>query len=43
MGCKQGKAKKKPKAGMHKCRRCGAVAKKSKTLCKPKKIKDGSA
>ena len=39
MACKRDKSKSKPKAGKYQCNRCGAVAKKDKDLCKPKKIK----
>ncbi len=40
MGCLKGKNKSKPKPGRYRCKKCDAVAKKKKHLCKPKKIKD---
>jgi hypothetical protein len=40
MGCLKGKNKNKPKPGRFRCKKCGAVAKKKKHLCKPRKIKD---
>lgn len=39
MGCKRNKPKEKPASGKYECKRCGAVAKKEKDVCKPKKIK----
>lgn len=39
MGCLKGKDKNKPKPGRYKCKKCDAVAKKKKDLCKPKKLK----
>ena len=42
MACKAGKSKHKAKPGRYQCGRCGAVAKKGKSLCAPQKIKKGS-
>jgi hypothetical protein len=39
MSCLKGKSKAKEKPGRYRCRKCGAVAKKKKSMCKPKKIK----
>lgn len=38
MGCQKGKHKAKAKPGRYRCKKCGAVAKKKRPLCKPKKI-----
>lgn len=38
MGCKKDKPRKAPKPGKFQCRKCGAVAKKKKKICKPEKI-----
>jgi hypothetical protein len=40
MGCLKGKKKAKKKPGNYVCKKCGAVDKKKKHICKPKKIKD---
>lgn len=40
MGCLKGKKKAKARPGNHTCRKCGAVDKKKKKICEPKKIKD---
>lgn len=39
MGCKKKKASKKPKPGRFQCEDCGAVGKKKKDVCEPKKVK----
>jgi hypothetical protein len=39
MSCQFGKPNRKPKAGDFQCKECGAVAKKKKKLCSPKKVK----
>jgi hypothetical protein len=40
MSCdKQKKTDSKPKAGRYECKNCGAVVKKKKRVCDPKKIK----
>ena len=39
MGCRKGKKKKKPSPGRYQCKRCGAVSKKKKGVCKGRKIK----
>jgi len=39
MGCLKGKSEAKRKPGRYTCDKCGAVTKKKKHLCKPKKIK----
>jgi hypothetical protein len=39
MGCQKGKSTAKPKKGCYRCKKCGAVAKKQKHLCKPGEIK----
>jgi hypothetical protein len=39
MSCLKGKNKHKPKPGRYRCKKCDAVSKKKKHLCKPKKIK----
>jgi hypothetical protein len=39
MGCLKGKKKAKKKPGNFICKKCGAVDKKKKHICKPKKIK----
>ena len=39
MGCLKGKKKAKEKPGNYTCTRCGAVSKKKRDICKPKKIK----
>ena len=38
--CLNGKSKSKPKAGRFRCKKCGAVTRKKKNICKPRKIKD---
>jgi len=38
--CLKGKSENKPKAGRFQCKKCGAVTKKKKNICKPEKIKD---
>jgi hypothetical protein len=40
MGCLKGKKKAKKKPGNYVCKKCGAVDKKKKHICKPNKIKD---
>jgi len=40
MSCLHGKSKAKHKPGHVECKKCGAVAKKKKDVCKPKAIKD---
>lgn len=40
MGCLKDEPRRKPKSGWFRCSDCGAVAKKKKNLCEPKKIKD---
>jgi hypothetical protein len=40
MGCLKGQKKAKSKPGNFRCKKCGAIHKKKKKLCKPKKIKD---
>lgn len=40
MGCLKGVSKAKPKPGRFRCKSCGAVAKKKKDLCAPRKIKE---
>ncbi len=39
MSCLKGKSEAKRKPGRYACAKCGAVTKKKKHLCKPKKIK----
>jgi len=39
-GCLKGESEAKPKPGRYQCRNCGAVTKKKRNVCKPKKIKD---
>jgi len=39
MGCSRGKRKAKNKPGNYRCRKCGAVCRKKKRLCKPVKIR----
>ena len=39
MSCLKGKSTHKRKPGNFECKKCGAVAKKKDTVCKPKKIK----
>lgn len=39
MGCRKGESDVKPKAGRFRCADCGAVVKKKKDACDPKKIK----
>ena len=38
--CIKDKPRKKRKPGRFECSKCGAVSKKKKKLCKPKKIRD---
>ena len=38
--CLKGKSKFKSKSGNYECKKCGAVSKKKKDVCKPKKIKE---
>jgi hypothetical protein len=40
MSCLKGKKKAKNKPGNFRCKKCGAIDKKKKKLCKPKKIKE---
>ena len=40
MGCLKGKSESKAKPGRFRCNKCGAVSKKKKHVCSPKKIKD---
>lgn len=40
--CLSGESEDKPKPGRFQCKDCGAVSKKKKHVCKPKKIKDSS-
>jgi len=40
MTCLKGKSENKPKPDRYQCGRCGAVSKKKKAVCRPKKIKD---
>ncbi len=40
MGCLKGKDSAKKKPGRFECKVCGAVAKKKKKVCKPKKLKE---
>jgi hypothetical protein len=40
MSCQRDKPRRKAKPGYFRCKDCGAVAKKKKILCSPKKIKD---
>jgi hypothetical protein len=37
--CLSGKKEAKAKPGRYKCKNCGAVSKKKKRICEPKKIK----
>ena len=37
--CLKGKSEDKSEKGNYKCKKCGAVSRKKKHLCKPKKIK----
>jgi len=37
--CLNGKSEDTPKKGNYRCKKCDAVSKKKKHLCKPKKIK----
>ena len=39
MSCRKGKSKAKPKKGRFECTDCGAVVKKKKDICEPKKLK----
>ncbi len=39
MSCKKGESTSKPKKGRYRCKDCGAVVKKKKEACDPKKIK----
>jgi hypothetical protein len=39
MSCLKGESKVKPKPGRYRCTDCGAVAKKKKDVCDPKKVK----
>jgi hypothetical protein len=39
MSCKKGKSSAPAEPGNYKCKKCGAVVKKKKKICKPKKIK----
>ncbi len=39
--CLKGKKEAKAKPGNFRCKKCGAVSKKKKRLCDPKKIKKG--
>jgi hypothetical protein len=39
MSCKNGESSAKPKSGRFRCKDCGAVVKKKKQVCEPKKIK----
>lgn len=43
MGCRQGESEHKRKPGRFECDNCGAVSKKKKHLCDPKKIKKKSS
>ena len=38
--CLEGKQEAKEKPGRYKCKKCGAVSKEKKNMCKPRKIKD---
>jgi len=38
--CRKGKHGKKGKPGRYQCKQCGAVSKKKRHVCQPKKIKD---
>ena len=40
MACLKGKSENEPKPGRFRCSKCGAVSKKKKHICKPKKIKE---
>jgi hypothetical protein len=40
MSCQRDKPIRKAKPGDFRCKDCGAVAKKKKKLCNPKKVKD---
>ncbi|MFC1597598.1 hypothetical protein ACFL5Q_06645 [Planctomycetota bacterium] len=40
MGCRRRDSEKKRKPGRFECENCGAVSKKKKHLCEPKKIKE---
>jgi hypothetical protein len=37
--CLEGKSEAKKKPGRYQCKQCGAVSKKKKRICEPKKIK----
>jgi len=39
MSCRKDKPKIKPKPGRYLCKDCGAVGKKKKEVCEPKKVK----
>ena len=39
MSCRKGKPKEKPKLGRYRCKDCGAVVKKKRDVCEPKKVK----
>jgi hypothetical protein len=39
MSCRKGKSKAKSKQGRYRCTDCGAVVKKKKDVCDPKKVK----
>jgi hypothetical protein len=39
MGCKKGNPVREARPGEFKCKECGVVAKKKKSLCEPKKVK----
>ena len=38
--CLEGKQEAKEKPGRYKCKKCGAVSKEKKNMCKPQKIKE---
>ena len=40
MSCLKGKSENKSKPGRFECRKCGAVSKNKKRVCKPRKIKE---
>jgi len=42
MSCRKDKPKVKPKPGRYRCEDCGAVGKKKKDVCDPKKVKKGA-
>ena len=39
MGCLKGRKQAEDKAGNYRCKGCGAVSRKKRRLCKPRKIK----